>query len=199
MLKVARVLVFVAAALPAVAAADPPSGAVLTSAAAPVALAAPAPAPGAAAPGNTAATPRTDAADGPRQGPFLVASIGAGRALFAADLQLGWTFTPELSAFVSLGGFAAVEDEGGGVTTKGLGARLWHVPFYVEVRAEAATFSTGCEDADPCGSSTEWLWAVGVGAELVHTRHFGLELRAEELLANQDTAFMGSLGLGFHY
>ena len=192
--SLAGVLGVVAAMLPGVAAAEPPSGAILSAQTAAAAL----PAPGAAAPGNTAPIPHSDA-DDERQGPFIVTSLGLGSFLMAGDLQLGWTIIPQLSVFVSIGAVVVVEDDGGGASLKGVGARLWHVPFYLEARAEAATVSTGCEFDDPCGSRTEWIGAAGAGFELVHTRHFGLELRAEELFQHRDSALVVSLGVGLHF
>jgi hypothetical protein len=150
-------------------------------------------------PGTTAPTPRVASQSTERDSAFVVGSVGVGSmGLFAADLQLGWMLTPRLSVFASIGGFMVVEDEGGAVGIKGLGARLWGDRVFLEARAAAASTTTGCDFDDPCVDRTTFIGIAGAGAELLHSRGFGLELRGEIVFARHDRAFLGTLGLGFY-
>ena len=134
-----------------------------------------------------------------RNGPFVVGSLGAGQsAIFMADLQLGWIIGSRFSPFVSLGGLAVLEDDGGGISLTGVGARLWFDKLFLEGRVTRGTVSSSCDFDEPCTSQTTHLGIFGLGVELVGSRHVGFEARAQVVTDGRDTVFVGTLGLGLY-
>jgi hypothetical protein len=132
------------------------------------------------------------AAFGPeRLGPFVDVSVSGGEGLMYGDLQVGWMINSHVGVFGSVGGVVAEE---GGAEVKGIGVRLASGPVFADARFAWLSSSNGCEFDDPCTTVTEHAAIVGAGVELIHTRHFGLELRGQVLRDRYGT--LGSAGLG---
>jgi hypothetical protein len=130
-------------------------------------------------------------------GGFIAGSVGVGtHALLLADAQLGLTLGGRFSPFVSLSGaVVADEDDGGGASFKGLGARLWFDQMFLEGRVIWARSSGGCDFDEPCRDQTTYLGMFGIGGEVIAGEHAGLELRGEVITDGRDTVFLGTLGL----
>jgi hypothetical protein len=168
-----------------------------------------------APPGTSSAPPRNAApvqtagagSESPdRGGVFVLGSTGMASRGLVGDLQAGWTISPRLNVFASIGGIV----DGDGVPSRilGLGARRWLDRAFLEARAAvASTPSAACDVPDsPCVDVTTYLGMAGAGVELIRRRHVGLELRGEVIFGPHDDAFfgrrdvvfLGTLGLGFY-
>jgi hypothetical protein len=130
-------------------------------------------------------------------GGFIAGSVGVGtHALLLADAQLGLTLGGRFSPFVSLSSaVVAADDDGGSVSFKGLGARLWFDQMFLEGRVIWASSPGGCDFDQPCQDQTTYLGMFGIGGEVIAGEHAGLELRGEVITDGQDTVFLGTLGL----
>jgi hypothetical protein len=176
------------------------------AAAASTVLAAAAPALADGPPGEIAPRPSSSAAaaavadnDPAARSGFLQASLGVGPvAAVIGELRLGWQFNRYLGVFGSLGRAVALESEAVGISFTGLGARIWSNAFYVEGQVDWARRTSSCELDEPCVERHQTLGHVGVGGELVRTRHFGLELRGEVIFDGSHKLLFGTFGLGFY-
>jgi hypothetical protein len=146
--------------------------------------------------------PRTEPAGdaGPdgaeRDSAYVTGELGYGRdGIVAADLQLGWMFTPWLGAFASLGGY---ENTYSDTSLHGVGVRLASGPVFVEGQIASKTVSSDCDFGDPCVARTSHAGIVGAGVELVHLRHFAFEVHARVIADGRMALLLGGFGLGFH-
>lgn len=153
--------------------------------------------------------PAISACTGARSSPDLPLAAAERRALVfggglalskqgvaQGELRLGWMFHPQLSVFAAIAG--GVVSEGGGYKLQELGVRAGSGRGFVDLRAGRLSVPSGCDFDDLCVTRNHFAWSAGLGLELVHRRHFGLELRGDILSTRIDSLFFAGLGFSLY-
>jgi hypothetical protein len=136
-----------------------------------------------------------------RGGIFFGAAIGLLAGGMEHEVRLGWVIQPWISVFAGAGFLFAV-DGGEGPGVAGLvegGVRLSLDRLFVEARLGEVSFPVECDFDDPCGDHTEAVRAFSLGVEIVHHRHFGLELHLERLGTRTGSGVVAGVGIGVYH
>jgi hypothetical protein len=80
--------------------------------------------------------------------------------------------------FGSLGVIVADRSDG---TLKGAGVRVSDGRLFLEAQLDLYHYTVQCEIDDPCESRARAVRRAAAGFEIIHLRHFGLELRGEAI------------------
>jgi hypothetical protein len=133
-----------------------------------------------------------------RDGVFFAGSLGVGLVVMA-DLRVGWMIGSRVSVFASLGAAAVLVDDGYGANLIGAGVRLWNGAGFIEGRFAEASWQPECDlDEEPCHDNHERLAIFGIGGELMHRRHVGVELRGDVFTDGRSGLYMLSLGVSVY-
>ena len=155
---------------------------------------------GAAGPASAQPPPSTteQGVDSPeRGGPFIDAGMSFGApGIVGADLQLGWMIDSWVGVFASLGGFLADESAAARV---GLGVRLASGAVFAEAELASLKPDRECDLDEPCGDSDVHVAIVGVGVELLHRRHGGIDLHLQFITDGRTVVPLAGFGLGYYF
>jgi hypothetical protein len=140
--------------------------------------------------------PTTEAAG--RSGPVLGSGVAVGgHGIAQAELRLGWMAHPQLAVFAAIASGAALADEGGYHLVE-LGARTGIDRLFVDLRVVRMTTPSGSDLDFPRMTTSRVAWSAGLGLDVVHLPHFGLELTGGFLGTTRETLFLAGLGFTFY-
>ena len=138
-----------------------------------------------------------DASGAERNGVFARASLAINpKDAMIGNLQAGWMFGSQVGVFGSIG--AIVVDDGG-AAFKGVGVRLSSGAGFAEAQIAWLTNLDDCDSDEPCGHRTTPVAILGAGMEVVHLRHFGLEVRGQIATDGRDVLWFLGFGPGVYF
>lgn len=133
-----------------------------------------------------------------RRGPVLGTGVAvSGHGIAQAELRLGWMAHPQLAVFAAIASGIVLTDEGGYHLVE-LGARAGSGRLFVDLRIGQMSMTSGADLDSPRVTTSRFAWSAGLGLDVVHLSHFGLELSGGFLGTTSDTLFLAGLGFTFY-
>jgi hypothetical protein len=133
-----------------------------------------------------------------RSGPVLGSGVAvSGQGIAHAELRLGWMAHPQLAVFGAIASGVVLTDEGG-YHLLALGARAGIDRLFVDLRVARMTTPSGSDLDNPRVTTSRFAWSAGLGLDVVHLSHFGLELTGGFLGTMNDSLFLAGLGFTFY-
>jgi len=140
--------------------------------------------------------PPPDSAQGERSAAVMLGgSFGFGAEALALDVRVGVFVHPRVALF---GDAMGIANEAGGDSFLGGGVRVSSDWLLLDARLGQIHRTNSCDFDDPCISKTAVAGVLGIGLEMLHSAHAGLEFRVDLIRAFQHTIIETGLGVSFY-